>query len=209
MTFWPNRDEAIDIVVDLGSSVDLNGGDCDFSATAVYPNRDVFEIERIGETALFHIRATPDASLPLGRNSILLQAHARGLRSNPVFVNVYWPQEDQTDVGYMYYETMPGGGYSTSDPKTRVFWNARPVITTSVGADTLAGAVGVASTFTVTCADPEGYPTRLYRSASDAGTMNGDTYTFTPPASGNYPVSLICSDGTGAFGSTRITIQVP
>lgn len=204
-TIWADPADNLEIRVDMGESLDLAGGAIDLSADAVYPNQaSALSIEREGDTAIFKIRATYDANLPLGRVPVILQATARGLRSNPTFLNIYWRQADQAD--------KPGGYFdaNTSDRRDAVFWNARPTLTTSLGAaTTVAGSVGSPTSFTVTCVDPEGFATRIYRRAEDSGTFVNGTYTMTPTRAGNFPVSIICSDGTGAFNSTRITVEVP
>ncbi len=204
-TVWVDPGDTLDIRIDMGESFDLGGGDLDFSASAVYPNQEsALLIERQGNTALFRVRATPDPSFPLGRMPILFQAHVRGMRSNPVFLNVYWRQATQLDAPSEYYNADSG------KTDKAVFYNARPVLSTSLGAaTTLAGAVGVPASFSVTCDDPEGFPTRFYRWRGEPGTMAGGVYSYTPAASGNYPVSIVCSDGTGGYASTRITIEVP
>lgn len=204
-TFWVDPGDTLDVDIDMGESIDLAGGELDFSSSVVYPNQSsALQVERVGNTALFHVRATPDSRFPLGRMPILFQAHVRGMRSNPVFVNVYWRQAAQLDTPSDYYDSASG----LTDKA--VFYNARPTLTTSLGAaTTLAGAVGVPATFSVTCTDPDGFPTRFYRWADDTGTMTGGVYTLTPTASGNYPVSIVCSDGTGGYASTRVTIEVP
>jgi hypothetical protein len=211
-TIWADPGDTLDVRVDLGESIDLEGGELDFTAKAVYPNQQsALAIEREGKTAIFHIKATPDPKLPLGRFPIILQAHVRGLRSNPTFLNVLWRQADQQDIGNGYFDPTRTLGYGmTTDKKKAVFWNARPTLTTSLGAaTTVAGTKGTPVSFDVTCVDPEGFPTRLYRRADDPGTLVNGTYSFTPTTSGNRAVALICSDGTGAFSSTKITIEVP
>ena len=204
VTVWPDRGQPVTVRVDLGESIDLEDGDLDFTADVVYPNQaSALRVEREGKTAIFRITATPDPALPLGRMPVLLQAHVRGLRSNPLFVNIYFPQEGQIDAAGGYFNV-------TSDPKQAVFWNARPVITTSLGAATnVDGQVGAPLSFTVTCTDPEGYPTAIYRRPDEGGTLAGDTYTRTPTARGTSNATFICSDGTGAYSSTQITITVP
>ncbi|MCW5831739.1 MAG: hypothetical protein KIS78_04705 [Labilithrix sp.] len=212
-TIWADPEETLDVRIDLGESIDLEGGELDFSAKAVYPNQQsALVIEREGKTAIFHVRATPDPKLPLGRVPIILQAHVRGLRSNPTFLNVFWRQPDQQTLpANAYFDATRTGSYGmTNNKQMAVFWNARPTLTTSLGAaTTIAGTQGTPVTFTVSCVDPEGFSTRLYRRADDPGTLTNGTYSFTPTASGSRDVALICSDGTGAFASTKITIEVP
>lgn len=212
ITVWPTPGEEVTLRVDLGESIDLEGGALELTAHAVYPHqRSALTITREGKTAVFRITATPDAAFPRGRMPVLLQAHVRGHRSNPVFVNIYWPADDQLVIaGTKYFHPTLDGSYHTNDPRTAVHLNARPTLTTSLGATTtIAGAIGVPVSFDVSCVDPEGFATEISRRADDPGVLQGGTYTLSPTKSGNIQAAFICSDGTGAYSSRTITIATP
>jgi hypothetical protein len=63
----------------------------------------------------------------------------------------------------------------------------------------------------LTCTEPNGFATRLYRWEGDVGTFSGNRFTFATTAGtaiNNYCTRFISWDGTGGYNSAQVQITV-
>ncbi len=200
---WGNAGETITLRVDASGSYDLQGLPLSFEWQTVYPEQKNLTVVHEGGT-VWRLSATHDATLPKGRLPFALFAKTTAGTSGPAFVNFYWAEAGQ-------YESPPYVEAGTPVSTSEVQKNKRPVFTTSLGRDYVNVVPNATASFDLSCSDPEGFPVRFYRWLGEVGTLAGTRFTFTAPASDPglvHPVHLVCSDGTGGYGSLLLRIAV-
>ena len=205
---WGQPGETIAVRVDLRASYDLQGLPLTFEAHGVYPEQRNITIEPDKEAGIFRISVRHDPKLPKGRVPVLLVARNAQQASNPVFVNFYWPEPDQPEKPGYYQPPSKGAG---GTPKVEVTRNLRPTMSASLPGGAAWCEPGKSVSFAIESRDPEGFPVRLYRWSSDAGTLKGNTFSFsaTPVDAGKvFPLHFIASDGTGGYNSLMARLVV-
>jgi len=211
---WGNPGETLRVRIDARESYDLQDRPLGFECRAVYPNQGNVSIEQQGEPGVYRISVRHDPKLPKGRIPVVLVArNGAPVPSNPVFVNFYWPEENELD-DYRHWnrDRRPKGKPDEPTKKMyEVMRNLRPVVDAGPAHDTVAARPGETVSFRIAAKDPEGFPVVVYRWPGEVGQLRGDTFTFNVSKDDPgrmYPVHLICSDGTGAYRGRLIKILV-
>lgn len=201
---WGNAGETITLRVDAGASYDLQALPLSYELRTVYPEQKNVRITREGVSSVFQIEVKHDAKLPKGRIPVIVTVGNGQFKSNPAFVNFYFSEPAQLVCNNNYFNPTP-------EPSAEeVNRNLRPLLSTTAPSADLSIGVGQTATFDVNCRDPEGFPTRIYRWSGERGTVIGNRFTFSTTAAdvGIFPQHFICSDGTGGYNSTLVTITV-
>lgn len=202
---WGRPGETITARISLRESYDLEGRKLTYACHGVYPNQRNVAIEKDNEPGVFRIRVEHDPKLPKGRIPVVLFAgNGAGLPSNPVFVNFYWPEENELDD----YPHEPDE-LSKEKPdelkklnRPEVTQNLRPLLGADLPCDTAFGRPGETVRFRLDARDPEGFPVIFYRWPGEVGRLLGDQFSFTVPKDDPgrvYPIHVVCSDGTGGY----------
>jgi hypothetical protein len=211
MRFWPKRGETIVTDIDLSHSYDLQNLPLEFVVQPLYPEQRNVQISRLDHST-YRITVRFDPKLPLGRIPVIVTASNGSFKSNPAFVNFYYPQTGQTVLpDQFYYNPTFDSEDQKHDQNASVFENRRPVIRTSLGSELVTATVGQAVRFDVTAEDPERFPIHFYRWSSDVGTFDGRTFTFSPSAADRgktLETHFIATDGTGTGSAIKVSIQV-
>ena len=194
-------------VVDLRGSFDLERQPLTFSAQRVYFNQKHITITQL-EPGRFELLAAYDPKMPKGRSPVILWASDGELDGTPVFVNFYWLPQGQQPSEDSYVE-------EDSDLLKQVTLNKRPILKAngSEADSVMALAAEQKVSMKVECSDPEGFDTAIYRWLGDPGTLDptSGAFTFTAPKvteATTLPLHFICSDGTGAYQSIQVKLEI-
>jgi hypothetical protein len=212
---WGNPGETLHVHIDARESYDLQDRPLTYECRAVYPHQRNVSIEPLAERGVYRISVRHDPKLPKGRIPVVLVArNGTQVPSNPVFVNFYWPEENELD-DYSHGNRDRRSKEKPDEPKKLrtydVMRNLRPAFETGLPHDTICARPGETVSFAVRATDPEGFPVAFYRWSGEVGHLRGDRFTFDVPKDDPgrmYPVHLICSDGTGAYTGRLIKILV-
>jgi hypothetical protein len=208
---WPKRGETIIAEIDVGHSYDLQNLPLQFVVQPVYPEQRNVQITRLDHST-YRIIVRFDPKLPLGRIPVIVTASNGSFKSNPAFVNFYYPQNGQLELAdRLYYNPAADSQNHENDPKASVFENRRPVMRTSLRSTSVAATVGQPVRFDVSAEDPEHFPVHFYRWSSDIGQFDGKNFSFVPgPADRGkmYDVHFIATDGTGTGSAIKVSIDV-
>jgi hypothetical protein len=134
--------------------------------------------------------------------------------SNPVFINFYWPSEDEID------DYFPMKGLS-KDVRLKiknlglkhlpVTVNLRPIVDVGFTGDALYCLPGQNVSIDLKAYDPEGFPVTVFRRAGQIGTIERNRFTARIPSTDQdkiYRVHFIFSDGTGGYTGKQIKLLV-
>jgi hypothetical protein len=207
---WGEPGDTIEVLADLRSSYDLQGQELSFSCRPLYPNQRNIAIDTI-ERGLYLVRVTHDPQLPKGRIPVICTARNHGeLPSNPVFINFYWPEENElVDYGQ---PSLAGNkaGSDTLKKKTAVD-NKRPKVIWDLQGDSFPCRPGESVEVKLQAKDPEGYSVETFKWLNEWGTITDGTYRVTIPSTASphiEPVRFIFSDGTGGYSSKQLKLLV-
>ena len=214
MRFWGGPDETLEVRINLNRSYDLQGRTLEFQCRPLYPHQKHVFIREEGP-GVFLIRVTHDATLPKGRIPIICTAdNGLPVPSNPVFVNFYWPEENEAD------DHFPTGGLSAEIrrqieaqglKRLPATVNRRPHVDLGLVGDALRCRPGQTVSIPLKARDPEGFPVSLYRWSGEIGEIDGDLFRATIPAqdaASVYRLHFIFSDGTGGYASRQLKLLV-
>jgi len=214
MRFWGGKDEMLEVRIDLNQSYDLQHRKLRFKCQALYPNQKNVSI-REEAPGIFLICAEHDPKLPKGRIPVICTAH-NGLTvpSNPVFINFYWPDENEVDD---YFSTR---GLS-EDVRLKIkalglkrlpaTVNRRPIVDFGFTGDALRCLPGQTISIDIKARDPEGFPVAVFRRSGQIGTIEKGRFTASIPLTDQnkiYRVHFIFSDGTGGYTGKQIKLLV-
>ena len=200
MRVWGAAGERITINVSMADSFDLQNRPLTYQAALLYPEQRNVTISQQPGSSTFTIVAQHNPSLPKGKIPVIITADNGVYKSNPAFVNFYWPETGQTSCPWNY----------PNDSINQVTRNQQPVTTSSSGFN-ISLRAGTSASTTLTCTDPEGFATRLYRWEGEAGTFNGTSLSYSAPANASarvIPANVICSDGTGRFSGVTVNFAI-
>jgi hypothetical protein len=211
MRFWPKRGETIVTDIDLGHSYDLQNLPLEFTVQPLYPEQRNVTVARLDHST-YRITVRFDSKLPLGRIPVIVTASNGSFKSNPAFVNFFYPQSGHFMlVDQFYYNPAADSQDRENDPNASVFENRHPVIRTTLRTNSINATVGQNVRFDVTAEDPEHFPVHFYRWSSDVGSFDGRTFTFVPSAADRgktLETHFIATDGTGAGSAINVSIEV-
>lgn len=193
MRFWGHKGETLKARINLNESYDLQYKRLRFKCQSLYPNQKNVSIEEEAP-GLFLIRVKHDPNLPKGRIPVICTAYNDAeVPSNPVFINFYWPGENQAQ------------GHSP------VNVNLRPVVDAGLPGDALPCVPGQTVSIDLKARDPEGFPVTVFRRPGQMGTLEQGRFTATIPSTDRdkiYRVHFIFSDGTGGYTGKQIKLIV-
>ena len=212
--FWGEKDETLEVRINLNQSYDLQNKELRFKCLALYPNQKNVSI-REETSGIFLIRVKHDPKLPKGRIPVICTAYNDlTVPSNPVFINFYWPSEDEVD------DYFPMKGLS-KDARLKikklglkrlpVTVNLRPIVDVGFTGDTLHCLPGQNVSIDLKAHDPEGFPVTVFRRAGQIGTIEQNRFTARIPSTDQdkiYRVHFIFSDGTGGYTGKQIKLLV-
>lgn len=220
----------IEVLVDLKDSIDLLGRTLTFSLKPIYFNQShVIDIEKLatnhalnpGQSAHFYrLSFNYDQRLPRTRMSVGIFASNGVHKSLPAFINVIFlgnsMVKDTNSFNAYYYPPAMDNSFvpwgNTSDASAAKNRNKRPVITAKNGL-----RVNVAKNqefrLPLTCTDPEGFPTRIYKWLHQIGrydqTSQELVFTANELASDRLEsIHIICSDGTAGYSAETVKLAV-
>jgi hypothetical protein len=201
---WPKRDEVLRMTISLGESYDVSGLPLTYDIRPLYENQArAATIQKLSNPGEFSVSFKYDPTLPRGRIPLIATASNGVLAGIPAFINAYFALPDQTPLSVLPYGSL-------DRPESVVQFNRRPQLVVEAPASQFV-APGSTVSFKVTCTDPEGFPTKIYRWLGEPGTLSGDTFSVTIPSAYegmSLPFHFICSDGTGAYSSTELFVGV-
>ncbi len=205
---WGKPGETLTAIVDLNGSYDLKGKRLTFTAQPLYPNQKNVVLQQ-AKPGIFVVQVKYDPKLPKGRIPVIFTArNDTDIPSNPVFLNFYWPGENEMpDYGG---KKRPDG--SSAEFKTLpVNVNKRPDVTFTFPGNTLRCKPGETAKFTFEAKDPEGYPLSVYRWPNQPGKVAAGTFTWAVPADAPpsiQPITLVFSDGTGGYTGKEVLLLI-
>ena len=214
MRFWGGKDETLEVRINLNQSYDLQQRQLSFKCQALYPNqKNVFIQEET--TGIFRIRVQHDPKLPKGRVPVICTAHnGLAVPSNPVFINFYWPDENEAD------DYFPMRGLSEEvRQKIQALGlkhlpatvNRRPIIDLDLIGDALRCLPGQTVSIDLKAHDPEGFPVTVFRRSGQIGEVRDGHFFASIPDTDRgkiYRVHFIFSDGTGGYAGGQIKLLV-
>ncbi len=217
---WGNPGETLKLVVNLGSSYDLQGRKLQMSCRALYPNQKNIAIEDAGEGKIL-ITAKHDPNLPKGRIPVICVArNGSGLPSNPVFVNFYWNDPDENpdfsnlnlnrlskEQREQFEERMKETGWK----RYPVTVNRRPLVDFGLPGDAIRCRPGETVTLPLSASDPEGFPLAVYRWPGEPGAFQDGAFVYDIPSDAPpsmEAVHLVFSDGTGGYTGRRLEFLI-
>jgi hypothetical protein len=195
--------ETVTVEVDISESYDLNDLELTHKWTVLYPEQRNVTITKLSETT-YSIQMIFDSKLPKGKIPVLFTVNNGMHYSNPAVVSFFPSNHSVSCSAYQLGAT----------PENEVNVNLRPLFTSSADGD-LTVKAGERATFRLTCTDPEGFRTRLYRWSGERGTLdssnNFSLTTEVADAGRTINLHFICSDGTGGYNSLqqRIIVTAP
>jgi hypothetical protein len=214
MRFWGEAGEVLEARIDLNKSYDLQNKALDFKCQALYPNQKNVAVQEESR-GVFLIRVTHDPGLPKGRIPVICTASNRGaVPSNPVFINFYWPGEDEAD-DYVAMGELPNDVRAKVNAlglkRLPVTVNKRPMIDVGFTGDAVRCAPGQTVSIDLKATDPEGFPVAIFRRPGEIGTVEQGRFTATIPQTDQekiYLTHFIFSDGTGGYAGKKIKLLV-
>jgi hypothetical protein len=214
MRFWGGQDEVLAVRIDLNKSYDLQHRELRFTCQALYPNQKnvIISPEAPG---IFRILVKHDPRLPKGRIPVICTAsNGLPLPSNPVFINFYWPGENEID-DYFALRGLSDDVRRQIDAlglkRLLVTVNKRPIVDFGFSGDALRCLPGQTVSLDLKAEDPEGFPVSVFRRSGQIGAVEQGRYTVTIPESDRnevYRVHFIFSDGTGGYTGKQIKLLV-
>jgi hypothetical protein len=214
MRFWGEEDETLIVRIDLNKSYDLQNRELHFKCLALYPNQENVSITE--ETpGIFLIRVKHDPRLPKGRIPVICTAY-NGLTvpSNPLFINFYWPNENEAD-DYFPMKGLSKDAHrkvkSLGLKRLPATVNLRPIVDVGFAGDALRCLPGQNVSVDLSAHDPEGFPVTVVRRAGQIGTIERGRFAASIPATDQdkiYRVHFIFSDGTGGYTGKQIKLIV-
>ncbi|MCF7972212.1 MAG: chitobiase/beta-hexosaminidase C-terminal domain-containing protein [Phycisphaerae bacterium] len=213
---WGEPGETLEARINLNKSYDLQHKTLSFKCQTLYPNQKNVSIVQEAP-GIYLIRVTHDPKLPKGRIPVICTAYnGEAVPSNPVFINFYWPGENEAD-DYAAMRELP------EDVRARinalglkhlpVTVNLRPIVDLGVpgDGDAVRCLPGQTVSMDLTARDPEGFPVTILRRAGEIGVIEQGRFTATIPSTDQdkiYQVHLIFSDGTGGYTGKQIKLLV-
>ncbi len=211
---WGEKDETLEVRINLNKSYDLQYKTLNYTCQALYPSQKNVSIMEEAP-GVFRIRVKHDPALPKGRIPVICTARNGGdVPSNPVFINFYWPGENEVDD---YFATK---GLSKEVrrkiaalglKRLPVTVNLRPIVDFGFSGDAVKCVPGQTVSFDLKAQDPEGFPVTVFRRPGQIGTIEHGRFTATIPATDRdkiYRVHFIFSDGTGGYTGKQIKLLV-
>ncbi|NQV36217.1 MAG: chitobiase/beta-hexosaminidase C-terminal domain-containing protein, partial [Phycisphaeraceae bacterium] len=214
MRFWGDKDDTLSVRIDLNKSYDLQHKKLSFKCQTLYPNQKNVSITQEA-SGVFLIRVQHDPALPKGRIPIICTAHnGLAVSSNPVFINFYWPGENELD-DYFAKGEVPKDVRLRIEAKglkrLPVTVNLRPVVDFGFTGDAVRCRPGQTVSIDLKARDPEGFPVTVFRRFGEIGTVENGRFTATIPSRDQdkiYRVHFIFSDGTGGYTGKQIKLLV-
>ncbi len=214
MRFWGGPDETLAVRIDLNKSYDLQQRKLRFTCQALYPNqKNVIITEE--SPGIFRILVKHDPQMPKGRIPVICTAsNGLSVPSNPVFVNFYWPGENELD-DYFPIRGLSDEARQRIDAlglkRLPVTVNRRPIVDFAFPGDALRCAPGQRVSLDLQARDPEGFPVSVYRRSGQIGTVEQGRFIAPIPKTDRnkiYRVHFIFSDGTGGYTGKQIKLIV-
>jgi hypothetical protein len=213
---WGHEGETLSLRIDLTSSYDLQGKPLTFTCKPVYANQKNVQVTDL-EHGRFELRVCHDPKLPKGRIPVICVArNGEGVPSNPVFVNFYWPEENERpDFFHFDPRRLPAElkkqieqhGWVTRP----VTVNLRPKVDFRFPGDAIRCSPGETVSFQLSTNDPEGYPVSVFRRTGEPGEIRGDTFAIRipdEPESRIEKLHFVFSDGTGGHTGKEVKLLV-
>ncbi len=214
MRFWGGQDEILEVRINLNQSYDLQHRQLSFKCQALYPNQKNVSI-REETPGIFLIRVSHDPKLPKGRIPIICTAgNGLAVPSNPVFINFYWPDENEAP------DYFPMRGLS-EDVRQKIAAqglkrlpaavNLRPVVDLSFAGDARRCLPGQTVYIDLKARDPEGFPVTVFRRSGQIGEVRDGLFIANIPETDKdkvYRVHFIFSDGTGGYTGRQMKLLV-
>ncbi len=211
---WGKKGETLTVTIDLRGSYDLQDQKLRFTCSRLYLNQKNVRIQKAGY-GRYTISVSHDPKLPKGRIPVICTARNKGpVPSNPVFVNFYWPGENEVP------DYFPQRGLSKEmRDKIRklglkrlpVTVNKRPNVTFGIPGDAVVCKAGEKVRVPLQAVDPEGYPVTWYGRSGELGSVEKNTFIAEMPAgarTGTERIHLIASDGTGGCKGVQLKLLV-
>jgi hypothetical protein len=117
MRFWPKRGETIVTDIDVGRSYDLQSLPLEFTVRPLYPEQRNVTVNRLDHST-YRITVRFDPKLPLGRIPVIVTASNGSLKSNPAFVNFFYPQNGHFELEDQFYYNPASKQDQEKDPRT-------------------------------------------------------------------------------------------
>jgi len=186
--------QTVRIRVSPNESYDLAHRPLSFRWALLHGNRDT-TIQKDPDGRAYTITVPWDDALPAGRTAIALIANNGKFDSNPAVVNVYRIDPTKDSRGRL---------------RNKLPKNLRPTL---LGLEDRTILPGETAEVEITGVDPEGVPLRYAHWAGEVGELDGNVFRWECPAdqpAGDYPVTLIGSDGTCGYSlcSGRFHVHV-
>ena len=211
---WAKPEETIVVRVNLNKSFDLNDEKLSFVCQRVYPNQKNVSIKQAAH-GIFDIQVSHDPKLPKGRIPIICTSeNESGLKGNPVFINLYWPDEGELADYHHFAEIekrLQPEYKKRGISKKPVTVNKRPLTAFGILGNTVIGTPGERIEIPLNISDPEGHEIIVYRRSGEVGQIEDGKYIFEIPKEAYkplYKVHLHISDGTGGYTGKLIQIAV-
>ncbi len=214
MRFWGGQGDTLEVRIDLNKSYDLQHKKLTFKCQPLYPNQKNVSITEEA-SGFFFIRVQHDPTLPKGRIPIICTAdNGLAVPSNPVFINFYWPGENEVDDYFGRGEVPEAVRLKIEAQGLKrlpVTVNLRPVVDFGFAGDALRCRPGQTVSIDLKATDPEGFPVTVFRRAGEIGMIENGRFTATIPSTDQdkiYRLHFIFSDGTGGYTGKQIKLLV-
>ena len=214
LNIWGKPGEIIVARINLNKSFDLNNEKLSFTCKALYPNQKNIQIKEAAP-GVFDIQIAHDPKLPKGRIPVIFTSqNESGLKGNPVFLNLYWPEEGEIGDHHHFAELdkrLEPEYKKRGMSKKKAMINKRPVIELPFQGNTIFAQPGETLKFPIKTSDLEGREILIYRRLNEVGKIENGEFHFSVPKEGFkslYKVHLHCSDGTGGYTGRQIQIAV-
>jgi len=207
---WGEPGETIEAIADLRTSYDLQAEKLSYQCQGVYLNQRNVSVSQL-EPGVFSIRVAHDSTLPKGRIPVICTARNSGaVPSNPVFLNFYWPEEDEL-ADYGSRSSAKTQKQQSPLKKRAVTVNKRPLVSQQNSVESIPCMPGDSVSYKWDVTDPEGFPVKIYRRPDEWGSVEGTTYSVDIPENAVpqiKPVHVVFSDGTGGYSSRMVQLCI-
>ncbi len=207
---WAKPGETIRIRVDLRNCYTIDNSPFQVHGDVLYPEQKNISLTT-KEHGIIEVVASHDPKLPKHRQTVIFFASGNSpVPSNPVFLNIYWPEKGEV-ANWPMSRLRKNEGHIREGMKIPVTNNLRPQLLDMQTDTTILATPGETITLPLDASDPEGYPVAIYRWLGEQGAIENNTFTFTCPddsADKIFPFHFIFSDQTGAYNGMRLKVLV-
>jgi len=213
---WGNPGETVAVTIDLSKSYDLGDRELEFSCRPLFEEHEHIVVEDLGG-GRFRVTANHDPELPKGRQPVICVTRNGGpVPSNPVFLNFYWPEENERPdfLGVPLSRLSDAQREQLGADEWKeypVTVNRRPVVSFGIAGEALRARAGETVRVPFKAGDPEGFPVRVFRRAGEVGEVGDGELVWEVPADaepGLEAVHLVFADGTGGYTGRRVEFLV-